>query len=128
MEDTDNHDHQPMLRCCSTRTTVQEEDARQNLMANMDVEEAGKLYNGMMADPSTVDEVYMSDEINRISAKLLAMNDSLTDKRTSSVWLQYMQLHATSTTSIRNAALLCCLWGQVVCQVSISISPDDART
>ena len=61
-------------------------------MANMDLEEAGKLYDGLMADPSTVDDVYMSVAMNRISAKLMAMKDSMKNKRTASLWLLYMTI------------------------------------
>ena len=63
MEDTDENDDQPMNADAAViQRTVQEENAHQNLMANTDLEEAGKLYDGLMADPSTVDDVYMSVE------------------------------------------------------------------
>ena len=55
-------------------------------MANTDFEEAGKLYDGWMADPSIVDDVYMSVAMTRRLAKLMAMK-KLNDQQNNSLFM-----------------------------------------
>ena len=59
---------------------------------NGDLKQAKNIFDALMLDPSTVDEVLSSEVIIRISDKLSSMKDTLTRKRTSALWFQYMDM------------------------------------
>ena len=67
------------------------EDSRHPI-TDEDLKEAGKLYDDILCDSSMAEQLLMSEAIKQISARITDTKESLSNKRTASLWLQYLQM------------------------------------
>ena len=67
-------------------------EPREDQVIDDDLEEAGRLYDTLVSDPSKIEEVHTSEALSRIIQKIMATMDSLKNQRTAALWLQYMRV------------------------------------